>query len=413
MLMGWASHRRSRAALVFLAGLAALPASAQESGNSAIVVPPPPPETEGAVGPRELRDFSLPGTVTRPADSPAAAPRRQPQPEVPPAARQPTAPAERPAATGSRPSPVERRSVTVPLPEPDPLAQPPTLAPPTAAPPGGAMASQPSFESAPPVIPPPPDDDQSTRTAWLLAALAILGLAGFAFRQQRRRTVFAGAGAPPLAEARPPMSQPLPRAAAPPESPAPARQPPQPSPAGGIVSTRLKPALELDFVPERLVLTDTGAVLHFACMLFNAGSAPARDVSVEAVLLNAGERQDEELAAFFQRPPGNRPKIAQIGPLEQLPLNSSAVMPREAIREYHVEGRRLLVPLIAFDVRYRSASGTTQLALSFLVGRGREGQEKLAPFRLDLGPRVFRDLARRRTAPVRAAHAKFQSTAEL
>jgi hypothetical protein len=62
------------------------------------------------------------------------------------------------------------------------------------------------------------------------------------------------------------------------------------------------------------------------------------------------------------------------------------------VRSFEVEGRTLFVPLVAFNVLY---SGGMQTSASFLVGRGTEEDEKLAPFRLDLGPRIFRGLSAR------------------
>jgi hypothetical protein len=44
---------------------------------------------------------------------------------------------------------------------------------------------------------------------------------------------------------------------------------------------------------------------------------------------------------------------------------------------------------------FRGGGGEGQASASFLVGRGTDGDEKLAPFRLDLGPRIFRGLSSR------------------
>lgn len=49
------------------------------------------------------------------------------------------------------------------------------------------------------------------------------------------------------------------------------------------------------------------------------------------------------------------------------------------------------MPLIAFNILYGWSRGNGQTSASFLVGRDTRG-DKLAPFRLDLGPRLFRSL---------------------
>jgi hypothetical protein len=54
----------------------------------------------------------------------------------------------------------------------------------------------------------------------------------------------------------------------------------------------------------------------------------------------------------------------------------------------------LFVPLLAFNALYRWAGGEAQTSTSYLVGRDNKS-EKLAPFRLDAAPRVFRGLGAR------------------
>ena len=50
-----------------------------------------------------------------------------------------------------------------------------------------------------------------------------------------------------------------------------------------------------------------------------------------------------------------------------------------------VEGRKLLVPLVAINALYRWSGGDLTDSASFLVGRGDADGGKMAPFRLDLG----------------------------
>ena len=52
------------------------------------------------------------------------------------------------------------------------------------------------------------------------------------------------------------------------------------------------------------------------------------------------------------------------------------------------------MPLVAFNALYAWGSDKGQTSTSYLVGKVTKG-EKLAPFRLDLGPRMFRNLAAR------------------
>ena len=119
----------------------------------------------------------------------------------------------------------------------------------------------------------------------------------------------------------------------------------------------------------------------------------ARDVVIEARLLNAGASQDVELSAFFAEiSPGD--PIPQIAPYARVPLRSAVRLTRDAIREYEIEGRKLFVPLIAVNVRYRWSSGEGQSAAGFLVGQSGEGKEKLAPLRIDKGDRSLAEQVR-------------------
>jgi hypothetical protein len=64
------------------------------------------------------------------------------------------------------------------------------------------------------------------------------------------------------------------------------------------------------------------------------------------------------------------------------------------MRQFEVGGRKLFVPLVGVNAIYRGPAGPAQTSASYLVGRDSNG-EKMAPFRLDLGPRIFRGLGAR------------------
>jgi hypothetical protein len=72
-------------------------------------------------------------------------------------------------------------------------------------------------------------------------------------------------------------------------------------------------------------------------------------------------------------------------------------MPKEHVREIALEGRRLFIPMVAFNVFYEWGEGRTgQTSMSYLVGREAEQPStKMGAFRLDLGPRVYRSVGQR------------------
>ena len=97
---------------------------------------------------------------------------------------------------------------------------------------------------------------------------------------------------------------------------------------------------------------------------------------------------------FFENPVAKGDRVPMIAPMQRITVNTAVFLPRDQFRPIEVEGRPLLVPLIAFNVLYGWGSKSGQTSASYLIGKRTDG-EKLAPFRLDLGPRVFRNLEAR------------------
>jgi hypothetical protein len=229
---------------------------------------------------------------------------------------------------------------------------------------------------------------------WLLA-LAVAA-AGAAFLLWRSRSRPAYASGPQTDYFAAPEPEP---AAAPAPRPAPAPQPrwlepERPAAPRGIVSSGLRPWIDVGVQPARCVVTDESVTVDFEIELFNSGSAPARDIFVEAVMINAGATQDQDLVAFFTRPPGTGDRIDVIPPLGRTSFNTQVVTPRTHVQAFAAGDREVFVPLLAFNAFYRRGSDDGQTSTAYLLGR--EGKtEKLAPFRLDLGPRIFRGLGAR------------------
>lgn len=402
-------------------GLAA-PAVAQNSDAPIDVTAAPPPSAE-TIGPSQLRDFNLRGTVTRPADKSAATP-VQP---VDTATAQPRSGEAVPAEAAARAPSVGR----------------PAVQRPSAALNGGASsASAGSIGNEPPITPSlplevttdpapqpamadtglaaTPADDGSGFLSWpwLAALIALLGGGAFLAWNRRDRSrrygdpgrmAFAGL-VPDAAEPQPasplrPRADPVPPRAQPGFGPRPDPVPPgatpRPSPApkppsdGTIKSTSLKPQLNVEFHPDRVVVTEQEVLLMFEIVISNVGSAPARDVLVEGHLFTAHIGQDREIATFFQNPTTSNDRMTLIAPLGRVSLKSVARLPLDEVHQFEAKGRKLFVPLVGFNILYRFGGSEGQASASFLVGRGNEEDEKLAPFRIDLGPRIFRGLSSR------------------
>lgn len=385
---------------------AGTPALAQEQSASPDPLAPAPAQSD-AVGPPQLKDFTLNGTVTRAAPAPvqvqpkprqstatstdrqsiqtAAPPRPQPTRQVAEStsrSQSPAASADQPTESASIGSDLSRltpsRRVATPeiAPSDEPAATPAFV-------PAAAGESADVSHNALPILP------------WLIAALALVGAAAWYFLRQRPRERYAAAGGIDLFEAPSPTPVPPPvRKASPSAQKAP---PPQPVPepeATGIVSTRLRPWLEIEFKPERAIVDDDKAAVRFELSVLNTGNAPARDVLLEASLFNAGPMQDQQIQLFFDNPVAKGDRVPFIPPMQRLTVNTAVFLPRDKVRSIEIEGQSVFVPMIAFNALYGWGSNKGQTSASYLVGK-MTGGEKLAPFRLDAGPRIFRNLAAR------------------
>ena len=388
--------------VVLLAGgltMSAAPALAQAVPDTTTNTP-----ASDAIGPRELQNFSLPGTKTKPAEQPATPP---PASSNPPPRENVRA---EPRAQAPDATPVVRDAARQPVREAAPAATPTRqvtqepLPPPTTA--IATVEPQPSLAAA---APGPADPSPGTLAPerrlpflpWLMAALALAaGTIFILWRRSHRKVLAAGpefdlfVAPEPVPQPRAPT--PAPRAAAPQPVPRPQPTPPQPAPPrpSGIVATRLRPSLELDMRPLRCTIEDEQVTIEFEVELFNAGTAPARAVIAEASLFNASATQEQDLAAFYARPVSVGDRLDGIAPMKRMTFVSQVVAPRAGIQEYELAGRKSFVPVIAFNAQYEWSGGKGQSSLAFLLGRETRS-DKLAPLHLDGAHRELRGLGAR------------------
>jgi hypothetical protein len=377
-------RRRLRAAAFILYGLAA-------AGTAALAQ-----DISNTLGPPQLKDFSLPGQRTTP---PAATP---PAPSPPPPAARPPreAPAATPAAERDRPAPTPRApAARAPAagrdaaPAGAPPAEPAASPPVAAAPPVVAI---PRPEAPPPATLPPAAAPEPKGGGWLwpaaggaivllLAALLLLRRRRSEAERERARDTARGELGGAL------LAAPGPEAA-----PAPAPKPEPEPPAAP------RPWLELDIVPERAAATDSEAIVHYALTVTNQGDCEARNIRIDPRLFNAGA--EGEMAAFLQGPiheVSGSPQVV-IAPGGTLRLNGEVTMPKAELQEIEMAGRRIFVPMVAINVAYDWEGGAGRTSRSWLVGREAETpQAKMGPFRLDLGPRIYRSVGRREARLVR------------
>lgn len=369
----------------------ALLAGALALGSSAALAqqaPAPATNTTSGdtIGPRELQNFSLKGTVTRPADEPTPVPprARAPRTEPTPSVADEQARSEAPTASPPKPRPTRTASAT---PEPKTTSAAPAALPSSslASPPVGDAAAAvstaaPTFAPDPVAAPTLAPERKFPLFPWLLAALALCAGGAFLFFRNRGREAFAGGPQVDAFVAPTPVPPPAPKPAAPANP--------------GIVSTRLRPWIEIGFQPLRCVLDGDRVTVDFEIEVYNSGSTPARGVLVEASLFNAGPEQAQQIAAFYAQPDGGADRIDVVPPMARMALRSKVFATLDQVLAYELGGRRVFLPLIAFNARYRWSGGIGQTAASYLLGRDTKS-DKMGPFRLDLGPRIFRGIGGR------------------
>ena len=405
----WAELIRTRSARWALALALGLPAAGAVAQ-----------ETEIPVGPSELRDFVLPGTPPAEREEPAAEtppPAQTPAAETPPPAQTPAAESPPPRAAPRRPAeraaprpepapqaaPAPRTGE--PMPEPAPLAEPLPL-------------PEPAME-LPPIPAPPPaaieqDSAEPQDSSWLygLAAMlvGVLGLAAlWKLWWSRRVPVRRSPSLSSQLGARGADAPALPRPG--PETRArPVAEPaaiPTPAAAAAPADNAPRPRIEILFKPAKAEATEIGASVHYDLVVKNLGSLPARNVRIEARMFNAGAEQETEIGAFYAKPFQDKlvTRPFEIPARSQAKLSRTVRLDSSEVRAITIQGRRLFIPMVAFNIVYdwgEAESGQTSRC--YVVGRESETPtEKMGAFRLDLGPRIYRSVGQRQTDMARIA----------
>ena len=213
---------------------------------------------------------------------------------------------------------------------------------------------------------------------WTLAALVAIGALGVvAWAWKRRQRV----GRIPLA---------VPRIERPRLGPAPESAPAtEPSAAPALANEPLEVSLE----PLRLSLTLLNAALSYRLRIANRGAVPLTGLSVGADMISAHASlsREEQLAG----PNGGAPsrRIERLEPGESRIVEGEFRLPFPQIVPIRQGNAALLLPLARFRV---GAEGGQSVTRAFVVGQpGSRPGAGLQPFRLDLGPRVYREVTQK------------------
>lgn len=144
-----------------------------------------------------------------------------------------------------------------------------------------------------------------------------------------------------------------------------------------------------------MVATAEGATVHFELVVKNVGKSPARNVRIQAQMFNPSAEQQRDIKAFFAAPAAAGDAF-NVPPQLAARFKSSVIMPRDRLRQIEVGGRPLFIPTVAVNIVYEYGEGRTgQTSKSYVIGTEQQSAEKMGPFRLDLGPRIYRQVGGR------------------
>lgn len=180
---------------------------------------------------------------------------------------------------------------------------------------------------------------------------------------------------------------------------------PEPAPAArSAAPATLKPTgaakkgtpdhLQIEFTATGASSTLLNAVLNYTITLTNMSDEDMRDICLSGLMTQA----DSEIARNHGAQKGELLHKTQNLPAgETVTLKGDIRLPLSAIRPITFKSQALFIPLARFVVRYTGHQDVeNEQSASFIVGREYEPpRPKMAPFRLDLGPRNFSPVGHR------------------
>ncbi|WP_420606957.1 hypothetical protein [Novosphingopyxis sp.] len=170
----------------------------------------------------------------------------------------------------------------------------------------------------------------------------------------------------------------------------------------GLVTTRMAPppaagrpqmAMQLDILGAEQ--TATHFILQYRLWMINQGPGPADAAVLRLDVLPGGPDTQKQVDRFFQREQarGRTVTIPAMGPSSRTPVEGDMRVPLDPAITFRMEGRQMIIPLVAADLDYRWGGGQDRSQATFVLGRvGAAGQERLGPINIDLGPRIVRGI---------------------
>lgn len=315
-------------------------------------------------------------TVVPPTAPAAQPPRSAPVPR-----------AARPSVTASpRPAPIEPAAPALttpsdPVPAPELDEQVPN-APVAATPDVRAPVAEPTIDGT---ASPAASANDAGRTSWW--PLLLLGLAGaivalaLALALRRRSGTRAPVRRAVDATPEPAVTEPTIHPAAIPVRPVAA----EPVAEAGQLSIALQP---LEARANAL-----GSTLKARITVANTGDRALTDLTLDVMMAGAGEVGDAELARFAADGSGGaRTPLPDLMPDESHSVERSLRVGARDFRPIQLADRAIFVPLVGLTVDARAEGQPVRVTRALVVGRSAAPGAKMGPFRVDQGPRHYREL---------------------
>ncbi len=337
----------------------------------------PPPQRPPVATPAPVQSNPPRAAPVLPARRPATRP--DVRAEVRPRSQTPTVEVDRPRLPPVPAPPEVERTTPVPQVTSAPDAVPPVAE--TTPPPFAAPAPEPDSTAALPLGEP----SRWPLLLFALAGLGVLGAASIAWRRRgsRRR----GRGDQRLGRVPP-------EAVTPAAAPKPTQRPtPRPLPMAPVRSPTPTGPLGLAFAPLEARATALGASLRYRLTVTNQATSPATGLSLATAMAGAGPDGDAELARFRDEAPGaERVPLPDLAPGESHSVERSLRVGARDFRPIQLADRAIFVPLVGLDVSATVAGEPVRITEAHLVGRSAAPGAKMGPFRIDQGPRHYREL---------------------
>ena len=347
--------------------------------------------------PPELRDFRL-DSPPQTAPGPEVRPQlpKQSTQDAPPPAPQPTTQLEPAPVVQEQRSPVAQPQRVQPI-RPDDAPQDAQAEPDA----GTPLLSEPQRSGAAPAQTEPPLDPVAlgpteeagtgiTEVTALAALMLVIAAASYLL--WRRRTAAQSVVAPQLRKAAKPA---LPRLA---NAPVQSHIPPF------IPKQRQSPvrAVTISFVPQDAVISFSSLTIQGQMQIGNTGEADSGDMVLHAALISASSEQQRNIESFFAHPDRYAPTpLASVKSGENIGLPLKLGVALNEMQTFSLQDKTLLAPILVAKISRLLAESAPEEVARLVCMIGREAsppQLKMAPLRLDQGPRRFDRLGQRALA---------------